>query len=194
MVVVGLTGGIGSGKSTISKFFLAMGIPVFESDKEGRLVLEASEVIDQIASIFGRTILTSSGAIDRRKLASVVFDDAEKLEVLNQIVHPAVLDRFKCWLSYHQQGPYVVNESAILFESGFDKLVDYTINVYAPLDIRVKRVVARDAVCPEEVMARVKKQMSDEDRKKLSTWGVLNDGYTPVIPQMLKINDELLRL
>lgn len=194
MITVGLTGGIGSGKSTVAKIFGLLGVPVYESDKEGRLLLETEEVVNLVELRFGESVLNDHGKIDRKKLAAIVFDQPDKLEILNGIIHPAVRERFEVWKEMNSSNHFVVNEAAILFESGLYKQVDYTINVNAPKDIRIKRVVERDGSDENDVIARINNQMSDEERLALANWTIYNDGVSAVIPQVLKINDELKRL
>lgn len=194
MITVGLTGGIGSGKSTVAKIFGLLGVPVYESDKEGQLLLETEEIVCLIVLQFGECVLNDHGKIDRKKLAAIVFDQPDKLEILNGIIHPAVRARFEAWKRMNSTKHFVVNEAAILFESGLYKQVDYTINVNAPKDIRIKRVIERDGADENDVIARIYNQMSDEERLALANWTIYNDGVSAVIPQVLEIYDELKRL
>lgn len=194
MITVGLTGGIGSGKSTVSKIFEVLGIPVFESDKEGRLLLETPEVVKQVAQQFGEGVLDARERVDRRKLAAVVFEKPDELAKLNQIVHPAIRARFEAWKRQKSGYHYVINEAAILFESGLYQQVDYAINISAPVDVRIQRVVGRDGVGEKDVRSRINNQMSDDEREALVDWTIYNDGVMAIIPQVLKINNELTRL
>jgi dephospho-CoA kinase len=194
MITVGLTGGIGSGKSTASRVFEALGVPVFESDKEGRLLLETPEVISLVVQQFGECILNDRGQVDRRKLAAIVFERPDELAKLNQIIHPAIRARFEDWKRQKSGYHYVINEAAILFESGLCKQVDYSINISAPIDVRIQRVVGRDGVGEKDVRSRINNQMSDDEREALANWTIYNDGVAAIIPQILKINNELMRL
>jgi dephospho-CoA kinase len=194
MITVGLTGGIGSGKSTVSKIFEVLGVPVFESDKEGRLLLETPDVVRQVVQQFGGGVLSGEGRVDRRKLAAIVFERPDELAKLNQIIHPAIRARFEAWKRQKSDYHYVINEAAILFESGLCQQVDYAINISAPVDVRIQRVVGRDGVGEKEVRNRINNQMSDDEREALADWTIYNDGVMAIIPQVLKINNELTRL
>lgn len=191
MIVVGLTGGIGSGKSTIKQVFEILHVPVFESDKEGHAVLQDAGVVAKLKDVFGADVISQNGEVDRKRLASIVFSNKDQLSVLNGIIHPAVRDKFKRWKDAHCHSPYVINEAAILFESGLNLHVDCSINVSAPADIRIERVILRDKIDKKQVLDRIANQMSDDQRKMLATWTIINDGKCPVIPQILKIDGQL---
>jgi len=191
MIVVGLTGGIGSGKSTIAKVFRALGVPVFESDAEAKHILNREDVVQHISNTFGEWLI-NSGRVDRAKLAGLVFGDKQELAKLNAIIHPAVRKQFLAWVDANSNSPYVINEAAILFESGLAEMTRFTINVSAPVEERIKRVIARDALTREEVISRINNQMSDEQRSALSTWTIVNDGLEAVLPQVLQISNEIM--
>lgn len=192
MIRVGLTGGIGSGKSTIKRIFELLNIPVFESDREGRLILQDGRVKAKLIDIFGLEIAGSDGHIDRKKLAATVFSDTKKLHTLNSIVHPEVRKRFESWVSsLNDSPPYVINEAAILFESGVGQTMDYTINVNAPVEERIRRVMLRDSTNRAQVVERIDNQLTDAERQKLATWTIVNDEEHPVIPQVLEIDWQL---
>jgi len=191
MIVVGLTGGIGSGKSTIAKVFRALGVPVFESDAEAKHILNREDVVQHISDTFGEWLI-NSGRVDRAKLAGLVFGDKQELAKLNAIIHPAVRKQFLAWVDVNSNSPYVINEAAILFESGLAEMTRFTINVSAPVEERIKRVIARDALTREEVISRINNQMSDEQRSALSTWTIVNDGLEAVLPQVLQISNEIM--
>lgn len=191
MIVVGLTGGIGSGKSTIAKVFRALGVPVFESDAEAKHILNREDVVQHISDTFGEWLI-NSGRVDRAKLAGLVFGDKQELAKLNAIIHPAVRKQFLAWVDANSNSPYVINEAAILFESGLAEMTRFTINVSAPVEERIKRVIARDALTREEVISRINNQMSDEQRSALSTWTIVNDGLEAVLPQVLQISNEIM--
>jgi dephospho-CoA kinase len=191
MIVVGLTGGIGSGKSTIAKVFRALGVPVFESDAEAKHILNREDVVQHISDTFGEWLI-NSGRVDRAKLAGLVFGDKQELAKLNAIIHPAVRKQFLAWVDANSNSPYVINEAAILFESGLAEMTRFTINVSAPVEERIKRVIARDALTREEVTSRINNQMSDEQRSALSTWTIVNDGLEAVLPQVLQVSNEIM--
>ena len=172
--VIGLTGGIGSGKSTVAALFKEFGIPIYISDVEAKLVMEKKSVIDKITALFGFDILDSDGQLNRNKLATIVFNDPEKLKKLNAIVHPEVKKHFDLWIESQQNEPFVIKEAAILFESGSYKLCDCIITVTAPLEIRIERVLLRDTTSREKVVARIAAQISDEERISKSDYVIEN--------------------
>lgn len=162
MYKIGITGGIGSGKSTVCALFREQGVPVYDSDAEAkRLMAESADLRRRLIEAFGEECYNAEG-LDRKYLASKVFGREEALQRLNSIVHPAVREDFRAWAE-RQRGSYVVLESAILFEAGFENEVDATLAVMAPLEERVRRTMARDGVGREQVMERIKHQMSDDE-------------------------------
>ncbi|TLX73454.1 dephospho-CoA kinase [Labilibacter sediminis] len=194
MIKVGITGGIGSGKSTICKVFETLGIPVYNSDLESRVLSNIHPVIiKETKKLFGDHIYVND-VLDRKAVGEIVFADKSKLQALNSIIHPVVAGHFNEWLERHSGAPYIIKETAVLFESGADKNVDYIISVIAPLELRVKRVVLRDDITEEEVLSRVNNQIKDEERVRLSNDTVLCDDVELVIPQVLKIHHKLLNL
>lgn len=192
MIKVGVTGGIGSGKSTICKVFELLDVPVFYADAESRKLLQTNKEIQRaIINLFGNEIVSSDGLIDRKKIASIVFNDVQKLKNLNRIMHPAVFTHFENWVK-KQVSPYVIKEAAILFESGTDKQVDKIITVTCPMNIRIDRVIKRDRVTYESVERRILNQWSDEEKIKHSQFVINNDERNLIIPQILFINQQLL--
>ena len=162
MYKIGITGGIGSGKSTVCALFREQGVAVYDSDTEAkRLMAESADLRRRLIEGFGEECYNAEG-LDRKYLASKVFGCEEALQRLNSIVHPAVREDFRAWAE-RQRGSYVVLESAILFEAGFENEVDATLAVMAPLEERVRRTMERDGVEREQVMERIKHQMSDDD-------------------------------
>lgn len=162
MYKIGITGGIGSGKSTVCALFREQGVAVYDSDAEAkRLMAESADLRRKLIEAFGEECYNAEG-LDRKYLASKVFGCEEALQRLNSIVHPAVREDFRAWAE-RQRGSYVVLESAILFEAGFENEVDATLAVMAPLEERVRRTMERDGVEREQVMERIKHQMSDDD-------------------------------
>lgn len=192
MIKIGITGGIGSGKSTICKVFELLGVPVFYADAESQKLLQTNkEIQHSIIKLFGDNILSSEGLIDRKKIGAIVFNDAHKLKSLNEIMHPAVFTHFENWVK-KQVYPYVIKEAAILFESGADKQLDKIITVTCPINLRIGRVMKRDGVTSQSVEQRISNQWSDEEKIKHSQFIINNDECNLIIPQILFINQQLL--
>lgn len=171
--IIGLTGGIGSGKTTVAKAFEKFGVPVYIADDEGRKITDSPEVLKKLIVIFGNEIV-SNGILDRKKLAAIVFQNPEKLQQLNAIIHPLVKEHFKIWLQNHQNAKFIIRETAILFESGSYKDCDKIITVTAPIQTRIERVVLRDKTTPEDVLKRIQNQWTDEQRIALSDFVIHN--------------------
>ncbi|MEZ4722792.1 MAG: dephospho-CoA kinase [Flavobacteriales bacterium] len=192
MKIVGLTGGIGSGKSTVARVFETLGVPVFRADDFGRLVLESDQrVVDQVKALFGPDIYVE-GSPDRAQIASLVFSDKSRLEALNKIIHPAVARAFEEW--HEKQAThacYCIREAAILFESGSYKDCDQIICVSAPGKVRIERVMERDKVSEEQVKARMANQMTQEEKESKSNFIILNDGASAIIPQVIQIHNQV---
>ena len=192
MIKVGITGGIGSGKTMVCKVFELLGISVYYSDEESKKLLDNDiKVKEQIINIFGDAIINEAGNIDRKKLSAAVFGDKEKLKLLNGIVHPAVAKHFEEWLNVHSTDKYILKEAAILFESGANKLVDEVITVTAPVSLKIQRAMQRDKIAEEQVVLRMKNQWSDEEKIKLSQFVIYNDEEQLLIPQIIKIHQSL---
>jgi len=192
MLQVGITGGIGSGKSTICKIFELLNISVYNADIEARKILQEDNAIkSRIKEIFGNKILNQNFEIDRTKLAAIVFSNNEKLDQLNAIIHPAIQKKYLLWLQNKTFAPYVLKEAAILFESGSYKNLDFIITVIAPLELRIQRVIDRDKITKSNVMQRIAQQITDEEKIKLSQFIILNNNEELIIPQVLKIHKYL---
>ncbi len=192
MKKIGLTGGIGSGKSFVAEIFRQLGVPVFSSDEAGK-ELQNSDPIVQLAikNLLGDVFLPN-GCLDRKKVAGIVFKDAEKLNGLTEIVHPAVRKQFALFCEANSKSPYVINEAAIIFEAGIHKVLDGTILVTAPDSIRIERVMQRDGVTEEHVKLRMQKQWLDMKKLPLAQWKIVNDGKLPLLKQVLKIHQQLI--
>lgn len=171
--IIGLTGGIGSGKSTVARYIEGKGVPVYIADDEARELTNSAEVIAKIVDVFGEKILIN-GIVNRKVLSEIVFNNAENLETLNSIIHPAVRTHFMEWLKKHSDKEFVVKEAAILFESGSYKDCNIIISVEAPEDIRIQRVVVRDGVTAEAVLARMQHQWTDKMRAEKSDFVIVN--------------------
>jgi len=161
--IIGLTGGIGSGKTVVAQLFSSKGIPVYTADVEAKKLMESKAMILKITKVFGADILDKH-KINRTKLAAVVFNQPEKLTQLNAIVHPEVQVHFKKWFRKQHTHPFIIKEVAILFETGGDKNCDKIITVVAPIAVRLQRVMQRDQVTKESVLARMNNQWTDEER------------------------------
>lgn len=190
MIKVGLTGNIGSGKTTVSEIFDNLGIPVYNSDTEAKKFLSYTDVVSKLINRFGDRILTNS-KIDNKKIAGIVFNDNESLEFLNQLIHPLVAYDFNKWCDLNQNKSYVIIESAILYESGFDKFVNKVIFVSAPEEIRIKRIVNRDNCDVDEVKKRISKQWDESIKIKLADYNIINDGKKELFPQVIEIHNIL---
>lgn len=191
MNIVGLTGGIGSGKTIISKMFATMNVPVYYADDEARkIITDDKEVVAEIKKIFGDGVYLS-GQYNTQLVRDVIFKDPEKLYALNAIVHPAVLRHSQEWAKEHEHFAYTLREAAVLFESGADKMCTAVINVNAPVEVRILRVMTRDGVQENYVRSIIEKQWTDEMRSEKSTFNILNDGLQPLLPQVLAVDAAL---
>ena len=190
MLKVGLTGGIGSGKSVVANIFRHLLVPVFDADLEAKLLTENNaEIKTAIQNKFGKEFINADESLNRTALANIVFTDKEKLSVLNAIIHPEVKKRFENWLQQNENAKYIIKEAAILFESGTNEGLDKNITISAPEEIRIGRVLARDGSTREKILDVMKNQWSDEDRKKNSDYTITNDDSTLLIPQVLKLHE-----
>jgi dephospho-CoA kinase len=191
---IGLTGGIGSGKSYIAKMFEALQVPVFYADDEAKKVLNLPTVIKEVSEALDAQVLDlNTGLADRKKIASLVFNAPEKLQLLNQIIHPKVEDAFVAWCQHKVNYNYVLKEAAILFESGSYKNLDGVICIMAPLELRIKRVAKRDQQTPAEIQKRIDQQWTDEQRKALSNWIIYNDEQHQLLNQVLAVHQEIAK-
>lgn len=188
---IGLTGGIGSGKSTVSGIFKVLGIPVFDADTAAKEVMQTNPTLRQaIIDTFGEAVYTD-GQLNRKQLAAIVFSDPFQLETLNALVHPYTIAAAEEWAAL-QTTPYTVKEAALFFEAGSAIGFDYMIGVYAPQHLRIKRVMDRDQVSREEVLSRMKRQIQEEIKMRLCDFVVLNDDQHLLIPQVLKLHEQFL--
>lgn len=191
MLKVGLTGGIGSGKTTVAKVFESFGIPVYYADEAAkRLMTEDNELQAAIINMFGRETYVN-GQLNKTFLSQKIFNDAESLQQLNSLVHPAVIKDGSNWLA-RQTTPYAIKEAALIFESGSAGELDYVIGVYAPQTLRLHRSMQRDGASREEVLARMQKQINETIKMRLCDFVITNDDQQMVIPQVEKIHNQLL--
>jgi dephospho-CoA kinase len=193
MLRVGITGGIGSGKSTVAKVFEVLGIPVYYADDAAkRLMNEDKELKQKIKSQFGESIYTNEG-LNKKELANIVFNAPEKLEILNSLVHPATLKDAETWMQKNTTA-YCIKEAALIFESGAQQNLDYVIGVTAPVPLRILRTLQRDGVTRDEVMARMDKQLDEAIKIKLCDFVITNDEQEMLLPQILDLHKKLLTL
>ena len=185
--MIGLTGGIGSGKSVVAKIFATLGIPVFNADDEAKRIMQTSpEIKSKLIQQFGMDIYNESG-LDKEKLASIVFDDPFQLQLLNAIVHPVTIQAAKDWAA-KQTSPYVIKEAALIFESGAADELSKVIGVTAPLSLRIHRVMQRDGITKDQVDARMRNQISDTIKMRLCDYVIENNNQQMVLPQVLDID------
>jgi len=190
-LAIGITGGIGSGKSTVCEVFKLLGVPVFEADTAaGKLINSDSEIRNNLIQLFGNEIYNSDKKINREKLANIIFNSDVELEKVNKVVHPAVRKEFMNWLKL-QKTDYVIHEAAILIESGFYKMMDFTILVSAPDEMRIERVMRRSNLTRESVISRMAKQWPDSEKRKFATLELVNDNKNLLIPQIIEIDKKL---
>jgi dephospho-CoA kinase len=189
--IIGLTGGIGSGKTTIANHLKSLGIPIYNSDDQAKKILYLPETVESLKSVFGDVIFTNE-MFDKEKLSKIVFNNPEQLKLLNQIIHPAVKVDFENWLKANKNSPLVIKEAAILFESGSYKNCDVIISVSAPQEIRIQRVIARDHLTYDEVMFRINNQWTDEMRNEKSDYVIDNQDIDKALVQAEFVINNLL--
>ncbi|NDV94946.1 dephospho-CoA kinase [Dysgonomonas sp. 521] len=191
MIKLGITGGIGSGKSTVSEIFSLCGVPVYIADIESKRLVATSPIIrEKLIQLFGDE-LYDGNVLNKALLASHIFNDKEKLETVNAIIHPEVGKDFNRWLQRHSLCKIVAHEAAILFESGFDKMMDKVVMVYTPLEVRIQRTMLRDNLPREKVVERIQNQMPDEEKLKLSDFVIVNDNTKSLIEQVTTVLEQL---
>jgi dephospho-CoA kinase len=193
MLRIGITGGIGSGKSTVAKVFEVLGIPVYYADDAAkRLMHEDTELKEKIQLKFGNEVYIN-GQLNRKRLAEIVFASPEKLAQLNALVHPATLHDAELWMQ-KQITPYAIKEAALIFESGAQEQLDHVIGVTAPTPLRIQRTMQRDGITREEVIARMDKQMDETIKMKLCDFVIRNNEQEMLLPQVLDLHKKLLEL
>lgn len=191
-LIIGVTGGIGSGKSTVCSVFKLLKVPVFEADKVAKQLLDTHPKVKKgLIHQFDENIYTENGTIDRKELAEIIFNDEVQLRKMNNLVHPVVREEFKKWVQENNQQPYVIHEAAILFESGFYKMMDYNILVSAPREKRIKWVMERDGVSRQQVEERMKNQLPEDEKQKLASIVLMNDNQNLLIPEILEIDKNI---
>lgn len=193
MLKIGLTGGIGSGKSTVAKVFEVLGMPVYYADDAAKkLMNEEGPLKQQIQKIFGATAYRN-GQLDRKYVADIVFKKPDKLQLLNALVHPATINDAQKWMQ-RQRTSYAIKEAALIFESGAQQQLDYVIGVYAPTPLRIQRTMQRDGITEEEVIARINKQLDENSKMQLCDFVIINDEEQLLIPQVVEVHKKITAL
>ena len=192
MLKIGLTGGIGSGKSTVAGIFRVLGIPVFDADASTRLLMETDTHLQSgIIELFGDNAYLNK-KLNRKWIADIVFNDPFQLEKLNALVHPAAIRAGALWAS-QQTASYIIKEAALFFEAGSAEGMDYMIGVFAPQHIRINRVMKRDGIVREEVLSRMKRQIQEEIKMRLCDFVIINDDQHLVIPQVMRLHEQFIQ-
>lgn len=193
MLRIGLTGGIGSGKTTVAQIFNVLGIPVYSSDDAAkRLMNEDEDLKKKIIESFGKESY-QNGELNRKYVANEAFSDPKKIKLLNSMVHPATIKDASAWME-KQNAPYVIKEAALIFESGSDEFLDYVIGVKSPLNLRIERTMKRNNVTAEEVASRMKLQMDEVEKMNRCDFIIVNDEKEMLIPQVLSLHQKFLEL
>ncbi len=188
---VGLTGGIGSGKSYVSEIFKHLNIPVYNADQAAHeLFTHDEKIIASYKELFGDDVY-EEGKLNRKKVAEILFQNDNLLKTISDKVHPVVLEHFSKWVMDNTGNPYVIKEAAIIFEAGAEKNLDFVISVLAPVELRIKRVMLRDQMDARDVKARIMKQLPEKELIKRSDFTIINDGKTMLLPQVLEIHNKL---
>jgi len=191
MLKVAVTGNIGSGKSTVTQIFKSLGIPVFLADREAKKLYSNKEVILEVKKHFGEDIFSNDGILNKQKLADIIFNDEKALATINKVIHPRTLAKYHEWLNIHNEYKYTIHESAILFENKLQPHFDRIITVYAPKNLRLKRILKRDGVAEKVILERMNNQLSDEEKNKRSDFVIFNDNSDFLIPQVIEIDRKL---
>ncbi|MCH7534477.1 MAG: dephospho-CoA kinase [Bacteroidetes bacterium] len=189
---VGVTGGIGSGKTLVCEVFEKLNVPVFYADAEAKKINEEHpDAIKGLKEICGDDIY-QNGTLNKKKLANVIFTDDTKLQKVNELIHPLVKAKFLNWTEQNNDGPYVIEEAAILFESGASNLMDLVVTVTAPRELRIERVTSRDGITNEQVEERMKNQIEEDERIERSDFVINNDEQEMLLPQIIEIHENIV--
>lgn len=193
MLKIGLTGGIGSGKSIVAAIFQVLGIPVFDADKEAKCIMENNPgLVAAIKKLFGNDSYIDT-KLNRPFIAKIVFNNAAKLLQLNALVHPATIAAAEVWMN-SQKSPYVVKEAALMFESASTANMDYIIGVSAPYNIRLQRAMSRDNIGEQEIVSRMERQMDEAVKMNLCNFVIVNDGLRLIVPQVLELHEKFMKM
>ena len=192
---IGITGGIGSGKTTACKVFEVLGIPVFYADTVAKELMHTDILLKkELISAFGPNSYFPNGELNRKYISGIVFKDETQLQILNKLVHPAVFRAFDQWVLNQRNAPYVLKEAALLFESGSSQMCDYNILVKSPEAIKIQRIIQRDHITESEVRLRMNKQLPDEEKEKLADFILYNNEEQLLVTQILTLHEKLLAL
>ena len=192
-LAVGITGGIGAGKTTVTHIFQTLGIPIYYADIQAKILMETDDdLIEKVIGIFGREAYDDEGRCNRHWIADLAFKDKNKLHALNAVVHPVVAADTECWQSLWQDVPYTLRESALLFETDSWKYVDKTICVTAPLPLRIERVKQRNGWTEERIRSIISEQLPDEEKIQRADFVIHNDGIQHLIGQVLNIHRSII--
>jgi dephospho-CoA kinase len=191
MLKVAVTGNIGSGKTSVCRVFESLGVPVFYSDTEAKKLYSDPEILQKMVEKFGKGILNQCDGLDTKVFASIIFNDRNALSYVNSIIHPQVYRIFSNWCTLHKDKPWCIMESALVFETGRYKIFDKVILVYAPQEILLKRIAKRDDSSPDDIKKRLDNQTPDKTKLKLADYFIRNDNSELIIPQLLRIHEEL---
>jgi len=190
---VGVTGGIGSGKSFVCSVFEHLGVPVYHADSKAKELMNRSpQLRESLTALLGKEVYLE-GELNRSYLAHILFRDPAMREKINGLIHPAAFRDFQLWVQKHQGKHYVIQEAAIIFESGADRLLDRVINVYAPVRERIQRLMRRDNLEPEEIRKRIHSQITEKERRQRADYTLVNDGKRMLLPQIVRIHNDLLK-
>ncbi len=193
MIQIGITGGIGTGKSTICKVFASLGVPINDADELAKSIITTDlELKSELVKHFGEDTFLKDGSYNRSYISNIVFNDKQKLATLNSLIHPKVIEHSKIWAQKHNHLPYVIKEAALMFESGSYKNNDYNIVVESPIKLRIERICKRDNVTEEMANKKILSQMGDEERRKLADLIIYNDNHQSVISQVMHIHNNIL--
>ena len=192
---IGITGGMGAGKSTICKIFGQLGVPIYDADTRAKWIMNNDPILKKaITENFGWDAYTRRDELNREYLAKVVFNNNEKLEMLNSLVHPAVKQDYQQWTQEHKSEPYSINEAALLFESESYKSLHKVIVVTSPIETRIERITKRDHVKREDILKRIQNQSTDRQRMSKADWVIYNDGVRSLIEQTMAIHHDIIKI
>lgn len=195
MLKIGITGGIGSGKTTVCKVFELLGVPVFYADDVAKAIMYTDPILKSgVLNAFGENSYTKSGELNRSYISSIVFNDKHELEKLNSLVHPAVFRAFDRWVLGQKEASYVIKEAALLYESDAYKMCDQSILVISPIETRINRVKARDGISTEDIQLRMNRQFSDAQKMKFADHILNNDEKQLLIPQIIQLHQQFLMI